>query len=73
MHPVRRGPLPAALVLLVLLGLLAACTATDPRREDEPALPTPTAVAADRGLDLEFMTPIHASEFEASIQDGLDT
>ena len=42
MHSIRRaGPLTAAAVLL--LGILAACTATDPRLEDEPAPPTPTA------------------------------
>ena len=40
MRTVRRGPLPA---VLVFLGLLAACTATDPRLEDEAAPPTPTA------------------------------
>jgi hypothetical protein len=31
------------------------------------------AIATDRVLDLEFMTPIKASEIEAFLQDGLDT
>jgi hypothetical protein len=31
------------------------------------------AIATDRMLDLEFATPILASEFEAYLQDGLDT
>jgi len=31
------------------------------------------AIATDRVLDLEFATPVHASEFEAFLQDGLDT
>ena len=44
MHPLRRAVSLTALV--VVIGALAACTATDPRLEDEPAPPTsiPTAI-----------------------------
>ena len=31
------------------------------------------AIATDRVLDLEFATPIKASDLEAFLQDGLDT
>ena len=41
MHVIRRAvPLTAVLALVTIL---AACTATDPRLEDEPAPPTPNA------------------------------
>jgi hypothetical protein len=43
MHLIRRAvPLTA---VLALVAILAACTATDPRLEDEPAPPTPTPTA----------------------------
>jgi hypothetical protein len=43
MHPIRRAaPLTA---LVVLAGILAACTPTDPRLEDEPTPPTPAPTA----------------------------
>jgi hypothetical protein len=38
----RTGPLTA---LVVFAAVMAACTATDPRLEDEPAPPTPTPAA----------------------------
>jgi len=44
MHPLRRAAILTGLVVLV--GVLAACTATDPRLEDEAAPPTPVPTAA---------------------------
>ena len=44
MHPLRRAAILTGLIVLV--GVLAACTATDPRLEDEAAPPTPVPTAA---------------------------
>ena len=59
MHLIRRAaPLTA---ILVLVAILAACTATDPRLEDEPAPPTTAPTA------LTTPTPISAAHVALTV------
>ena len=64
MHPIRRiGPLTA---LVVLAGILGACTATDPRLEDEPAPPNPAPAA------LTTPAPIGAAHVDLTVATAND-
>ncbi len=69
MHPIRHaGPLTA---LVVLAGILAACTATDPRLGDEPAAttqsPTPTQAPAPTQTAVATPTPIGSAHVPLTV------
>jgi len=64
------GPLAA---LVVLVGILAACTATDPRLEDESAAPTAAETTAPAAASTPTPPASAALIDPARIQDGLDT